>query len=256
MNAIGYLRVSTDGQTGEDKFGLDSQKEQIEQYAKRNDITIVDWFQDEGVSGVTDSRPAFDRIIYGDVTNPPFEAVIVAKNDRIARDINVYFYYKMLLKQKDIVLISVSEDFGQFGVFSGILEAFTLCVAQMERDNITKRTSMGRNVKSVRGGYAGGKAPYGYSAVRGSGRLVINPAEVPLVRRMFELRDGGSTMKEIVQTLKAEGYKTRKGSDFQISTIQYILGNRKTYEGYYRYGKTGAWVRGLHEPILQDEAAE
>lgn len=256
MNAIGYLRVSTDGQTGEDKFGLDSQKEQIEQYAKRNDITIVDWFQDEGVSGVTDSRPAFDRIIYGDVTNPPFEAVIVAKNDRIARDINVYFYYKMLLKQKDIVLISVSEDFGQFGVFSGILEAFTLCVAQMERDNITKRTSMGRNVKSVRGGYAGGKAPYGYSAVRGSGRLVINPAEVPLVRRIFELRDGGSTMKEIVQTLEAEGYKTRKGSDFQISTIQYILGNRKTYEGYYRYGKTGAWVRGLHEPILKDEAAE
>ena len=130
MNAIGYLRVSTEGQVGEDKFGLDSQKEQIEKYAKAHDITIVEWFKDEGISGVTEHRPAFDRIIFGDITNPPYEAVIVAKNDRIARDINVYFYYKMMLRKKDINLISVSEDFGQFGVFSNMLEAFTLCVAQ------------------------------------------------------------------------------------------------------------------------------
>lgn len=250
MNAIGYLRVSTDGQVGEDKFGLEAQKDQIERYATDNNITIIEWFKDEGISGVTDSRPAFDRIIYGDITNPPYEAVIVAKNDRIARDINVYFYYKMMLKKKDIALISVSEDFGQFGVFSSMLEAFTLCVAQMERDNITKRTSMGRNVKSGKGGYSGGKAPYGYSAERGSGKLVINPAEVPLIKRIFEIRDNGGTMKDVVQTLKNEGYKTRKGTDFQISTIQYILGNRKTYEGFYKYGETGEWVKGMHEPIL------
>lgn len=251
MNAIAYLRVSTDGQVGDDKFGLDSQREQIEQYATTNGITIVEWFMDEGISGVTEHRPAFDRIIYGDITNPPYEAVIVAKNDRIARDINVYFYYKMMLKKKDITLISVSEDFGQFGVFSNILEAFTMCVAEMERANITKRTSMGRAVKSERGGYSGGKAPYGYSSERGSGKLVINPNEVPLIKRIFEIRDNGGTMKDIVQTLKGEGFKTRKGNDFQISTIQYILGNRKTYEGFYKYGETGEWVQGLHEPILR-----
>lgn len=250
MNAIGYLRVSTDGQVGEDKFGLDSQKEQIEKYAKTNDITIVEWLIDDGISGVTEHRPAFDRIIYGDITNPPYEAVIVAKNDRIARDINVYFYYKMMLKKKNISLVSVSEDFGQFGAFSSILEAFTMCVAEMERANITKRTSMGRAVKSERGGYSGGKAPYGYSSERGSGKLVINPSEVPLIKRIFEIRDNGGTMKDVVQTLKVEGFKTRKGNDFQISTIQYILGNRKTYEGFYKYGETGEWVKGMHEPIL------
>lgn len=95
--AVGYCRVSTDGQVGEDKFGIDSQKEQILEYAKRNDYEILEWFIDEGVSGVKESRPAFDKIIYGDVSNPPYESVIVAKNDRIARDINIYFYYKMML---------------------------------------------------------------------------------------------------------------------------------------------------------------
>lgn len=178
--AVGYCRVSTDGQVGEDKFGIDSQKEQILEYAKRNDYEILEWFIDEGVSGVKESRPAFDKIIYGDVSNPPYESVIVAKNDRIARDINIYFYYKMMLKKKDITLVSISEDFGQFGVFSNMLEAFTLCVAEMERENIMKRTTLGRGVKAEKGGYAGGQAPYGYKVA--DKKLVIVPEEAVAVR--------------------------------------------------------------------------
>ena len=59
-------------------------------------------------------------------------------------------------------------------------------------------------------------------------------------------------MKDICNVLKEEGYKTRKGGDFQISTIQYIIRNRKTYEGMYKYGKSGEWVDGLHEAILKE----
>ena len=184
--AVGYCRVSTDGQVGEDKFGIDSQKEQILEYAKRNDYEIIEWFIDEGVSGVKESRPAFDKIIYGDVSNPPYESVIVAKNDRIARDINIYFYYKMMLKKKNITLISISEDFGQFGVFSSILEAFTLCVAEMERENIMKRTALGRGIKAEKGGYAGGQAPYGYKV--SDKKLVIVPEEAVAVRDIFKMR--------------------------------------------------------------------
>ena len=58
-------------------------------------------------------------------------------------------------------------------------------------------------------------------------------------------------MKEICETLKAEGFQTRKGGDFQISTIKYILDNRKTYEGFYKYGD-GSWVQGKHPAILQE----
>ncbi len=249
-NVVAYIRVSTDGQVGEDKFGLDAQREQIVDYCRRNDLNILKWYSDEGESGAK-YRPGFDEIVYGDVSNPPYEAVIVAKSDRVARDINIYFYYQGALLRKNIELISICEDFGQFGVFANMLKAFTLTCAEMERENITKRTSMGRTVKSGRGGYSGGKAPYGYTSERGSGKLIINPSEVALVRRIFEVRDNGGTMKDVVVTLKAEGYKTRKGTDFQISTIQYILGNRKTYEGYYKYGTDNEWVKGQHEAILK-----
>lgn len=245
---VGYIRVSTDGQCADDKFGLEVQERQIREYAEKNDMEIVKWFKDEGESGAKE-RPGFDEIIYGEVSNPPYEAVIVAKSDRVARDINIYYYYKMMLTKKDVKLISVAEDFGQMGVFANMLEAFTLCVAQMERENINKRTSAGRKVKADKGGYSGGRAPMGYKVE--NKQLVINWDEAHAVLRAFELRDGGAVLLDIVDALNREGYRTRNGKPFVISTVQSILNNRKTYEGYYRYGKSGEWVEGQHEALLK-----
>lgn len=253
-NVVAYCRVSTDGQAQEDKFGIESQKEQIMAYCAKNDMQISDWFIDEGVSGVKEERPEFDRLLFSEtaVENPPIEAVIVAKNDRVARDINVYFYYKMLLKKKNVQLVSISEDFGQFGVFSNMLEAFTLCVAEMERENITKRTSSGRRVKASKGGYSGGRPPYGY--ITKDGQLVVVPEQAEIVKRIFDMKDNGSTYKTICDTFNAEGLSNRSGTKFSISTVQTIWENRKTYEGYYRYGKDGEWVKGEHEPIINEGA--
>ena len=249
MRAIGYIRVSTDGQIGDDKFGIEAQREMIEEYAEKNGHEIVRWVTDEGESGAK-LRPGFDNIIFGDVENPPFEAVIVAKSDRVARDINIYYYYKMKLKMKDIKLLSVSEDFGQMGVLSTMLEAFTLCVAEQERENITKRTSAGRKIKSSRGGYSGGKAPMGYKVL--NGQLVVNKEEAPTVIRAFELKDSGYSLRKIADTLNEEGYPSRTGAKFVVSNVQSMINNRKTYEGYYHYGKDGEWVKGQHEPILKE----
>lgn len=250
MNVIAYIRVSTDGQVGEDKYGLERQEEVIREYCAKNEMEIVRWFRDEGESGAKE-RPGFDEIVYGDVSNPPYEAVVVAKTDRVARDINVYFYYKMMLLKKEIKLISVAEDFGQMGAFAPFLEAFTLCVAQMERDNITKRTEGGRRIKASKGGYSGGRAPMGYKVM--NGELVINDEEAKVVRRIFELRDQGVVLLDIVDRLNTEGYLTRAGKKFLISTVQSVVNNRKTYEGYYHYGKNGEWVKGVHEPILKEK---
>ena len=245
--AVGYIRVSTDGQAGDDRFGIDVQREQILKYAQENGFEIMEWFIDEGVSGVKENRPALNCILYGDVENPPIEKVIVAKSDRIARDIKLYFYYKQLLYQKDIELVSVSEDFGEMGAFAGILEAFVMFAAEQERANITRRTQAGRVLKASRGGYSGGRAPYGYTVK--NKRLVVVPEEAEAVREIFKMHERGCTLQAIADEMNARGLKTHRGGIFRTSTIQTILGNRKTYEGYYKYGKTD-WVVGQHEAIL------
>ena len=97
-NAVGYIRCSTQGQMLEDKFGVDAQKMQILEYCAKNNYSITQWYVDGAVSGVKEERPELNKILFEEtVTNPPTTTVIVAKSDRIARDINLYFYYRFLL---------------------------------------------------------------------------------------------------------------------------------------------------------------
>lgn len=248
-NVAAYIRVSTDGQVGEDKFGLDAQRKQIIEYCEQHEYNIIKWFSDEGESGAK-YRPGFDEIVYGDVTNPPIEAVVVAKSDRVARDINVYFCYQGMLLRKNIELISITEDFGQFGVFANMLKAFTLTCAEIERENITKRTSGGRKIKAAKGGYSGGRAPMGYKVE--AGKLVVVPKEAEVVRFIFDHKKNGDTMLGTMTALNQAGYKSRSGKPFAISTVQSIWNNERTYRGEYRYGKNGEWVKGEHEAILEE----
>lgn len=240
---VAYTRVSTDAQV--DKFGLDAQREMIQDYCDKHDMQIMMWYCDRGVSGVKEERPEFDRLLYGDVENPPVEAVIVAKNDRVSRDIKLYYYFKMLLKKRNIELISVSEDFGELGPMASFLEAFTLCVAEMERENITRRTSAGRKQKVNNGGYAGGRPPYGYYVV--DGELKVNEIEAMVVRLVFDLRNKGMILREIADVLNQKGYKTQMGNEFNFGAVANILKNELVYKGQMRYGRV---YKGKQDKIL------
>ena len=108
-NVVAYVRVSTDAQAGEDRYGVEAQKEEIRAYAERKGLKIQKWYQDLGESGAKE-RPGFDAIVFGDVTNPPIDTVLVAKSDRVARDINVYYYYKMMLKTRHPIPAIISRN--------------------------------------------------------------------------------------------------------------------------------------------------
>lgn len=249
--AVAYCRVSTDGQVGEEKFGIASQKSLIQQYCEKNGIEITDWFIDEGISGAKERRPAFDKILNGEVTNPPVDYVIVAKTDRISRDINLYYAYKNMLAKLNLEILSVSEDWSaQDRLTAMILENFLAMAATVERESIRVRTSGGRKQKAKQGGYSGGRAPMGYKVQEGG--LVINPEEAEIVRFIFAHKQAGDTMLGTMNALNEAGYKTRGGKEFVISTVQSIWNNERTYRGEYRYGKDGDWVKGKHEPILKD----
>lgn len=242
---IAYVRVSTEGQV-KDGYGLEAQERDIRVYCAKNDMELMKVYREEGVSGAKEDRPVFNKILYGEAQNPPVEGIVVAKNDRVARDINIYYYYKMLLKKKEIELISVAEDFGEFGVMARFLEAFTMCVAEMERDNIKKRTSAGRSMKIGRGGFAGGRVPYGYDNIEKE--LRVNEEEAKVVREIFELRGKGWKLREIAELMNLRGIKSKSGKEFTIVTVQNVLKNEFIYRGKLKYDKSV--YEGVHEAIL------
>ena len=246
MKVVGYLRVSTDGQVGEDKFGLATQRETIESFCAKKGHEVVAWYVDEGVSGAKEDRPQFSRIVQGDIPEG-VEAVVVAKSDRVARDIYIYFAFKNELRKKGLQILSVAEDFGELGAYAVILDAMIASIAEVERMNINARTSGGRKQKASKGGYSGGKEPYGYRSKGHS--LVIVPEEAKVVREVYEYRDKGYSYRHIISLLEQEGSVPRSGKHFNVSHIHSILNNEQTYKGYYHYGGS-EWVKGEHEAII------
>jgi len=249
-NVVAYCRVSTDGQVGEDKFGLVDQKNIVMDYCAKHDMQISEWYIDEGESGAKESRPALDALLYGEAKNPPVTAVIVPKSDRIARDIKLYFYYMMVLERKSIELISATEEVVNDDTGLGnVYKALIMFVAQKERENITMRTMGGRKNKAQKGGYSGGRPPYGYKPV--DGKLVVVPEEAEIVKYVIDARNKKVLWKDICDKLNSEGKKNRSGTPFSVSTLQVIVKNEPLYKGFYRYGETLDWIKGQHEPILK-----
>lgn len=236
MNAIGYLR-------GSDGYSLDEQDRIIREYAQENNICIMNCVVDTG-----EDRVALDNLAYGVIGNPPVQAVITARSDRVSGDANMFYYYKMCLLKKGVNLIAIDYQFSLEHL--NVLEGFVVTVAEMERDYINKRKFDGKLEKALRGGWSGGKPPYGYDAIRGSGKLIVNPTEKEMVLRIFDLNDRlALPYRAICDVLKKEGYKTRQGKEIQASTVGNIIGNRKLYQGYIKHH--GAWIEGQHEKILK-----
>lgn len=240
----GYIRVSTDSQVGINHFGMDAQKKAIQKYADEHGFEVVQFFVDK-VSGVAEHKPEWEKLVLAeDVVNPPFEAIIVFKSDRVSRDIKQYFYELFRLERKGIELISVNEEFN--GELANVYRALILFCAEQERKNIALRTSHGRKIKASAGGYAGGKPPFGYYVKEG--RLLIDEYERPVIEMIFSHK---GSYRDITKAVNEKGYKQRNGKPFTVGVIYQIILNKKTYQGYYRYGKDAKWVKGVHEAIVK-----
>ena len=51
MSAVGYIRVSTEGQNGADSFGLETQRDAITKYCASNGIELIQVYEDPAFSG-------------------------------------------------------------------------------------------------------------------------------------------------------------------------------------------------------------
>ena len=90
MLAYGYCRYSSDLQT---EASIEQQKQEIEEYSKRNNITIIDYYIDEAKSGKKSTRENFQNMINDACKKKKVQAILVWKTDRFARNTfdNLFF---------------------------------------------------------------------------------------------------------------------------------------------------------------------
>src|SRR5438270_14067847 len=107
--AFGYVRVSSAGQSAEDRDGIPRQKEAIRKFAAANDIKIVQWFEDS-VSGKKDldNRPALQGLLTA-LHGNGVKLVLVEKLDRLARDLMIQESILADLQRNGFQLVSAVE---------------------------------------------------------------------------------------------------------------------------------------------------
>lgn len=109
MNGVIYARYSSDNQREE---SIEGQLRECNDFAKRNDITIIDSYIDRAFSATTDKRPAFQKMIKDSAKNM-FDVIIVQKLDRFARNRYDSARYKAQLRKNGVKVISANENISE-----------------------------------------------------------------------------------------------------------------------------------------------
>lgn len=251
MKTAGYVRVSTDGQIGEDKFGIAVQRHSIEQFCISGGHELTLFYIDEAVSGAgIENRTALNKLL-ADAGQGIFQRVIVAKLDRLARDLFSQLWIEKELLKHGVDVYSLAEPYNGHDPVTTAMRQMIGVFAQLEKGRITERMTSGRKQKAMNGGYAGGGAPIGYKAIKGNKNLLVDEEKIEAVNRTFELKEAGLSYQKIADCLNNEGHTTARGKPFSKVQVKRILDRRMIYEGNYRY--SGIESTGKHAAILKDE---
>lgn len=229
INAVIYTRYSSDKQQDQ---SIDGQIRVCQDYCRRHNIQVVDTYIDRALSAFKDNdkRLEFHRMI-NDSAKKNFEAVIVYKFDRFARDMYVSADAKFKLQKNGVRVISATESVGE-GPERVLFESMYAGMAAYYSLNLSENVKRGMLESALKAQSTGGPVPLGY--IIKDKKFQIDLKTAPIVRKIFEMAACGVNCAQIARQLNDEGFCNSKGDLFQKTNIIWILNNEK-YTGKYKY---------------------
>ncbi|WP_342338649.1 MULTISPECIES: recombinase family protein [unclassified Rhodococcus (in: high G+C Gram-positive bacteria)] len=198
----------------EESTSIERQREIITRWADAHGHTVVGWAVDEDVSGSVDP---FDTPALGPWLTDPSKAhewdILAAwKLDRLGRNaiqLNKLFGWTL---EHGKTLVSCSESMDLSTTTGRMLAAIIAGIAEGELEAIRERTLASRAKLRERARWAGGKPPFGYTAVKrtdGQGwALEIDPLAAELVSRIVDHILDGKPITRLARELNDEWYLT------------------------------------------------
>ena len=259
-----YIRVSTEEQT---ELSPASQLVEIRKWAASHGYIVPDEFvfSDEGITGrKVVGRDAFRRMISVAKSKPkPFDAILLWKFSRFARNRDDAVFYKSILrKQLGIEVISISEPVAE-GKMGIITEALIEAMDEYYSINLSEEVKRGMEEKHRRGELQTTPS-FGYTVENGV--LVPAEPEASYVKEIFHRFVSGEGYQHISIWLNSIGVKTHRGNSFENRGVEYIIRN-PVYIGKLRWNPNGITRRnysdphivivdGKHEPLIDMETWE
>ena len=240
-----YIRVSTTEQAMEG-YSVAEQENRLRQYCAAMGFKIHKVHIDAGYSGASLDRPGIKEVI-NDVRTHLVRRVIVWKLDRLSRS-----QKDTLIMLEDVFLanncnfISMMESFDTSTAFGRAIVGILAAFAQLERENIKERTTMGRQARLADGHYNSSRPPLGYGFLPNCNDLQVVPYEAVIVHEIFDAFLSGTSLNAIAKEMQ-ERYPGVRAWD--NNTIRRVLHN-SVYIG--KVLDVDMLRDGIHESIISE----
>jgi DNA invertase Pin-like site-specific DNA recombinase len=217
-DGIAYVRVST-GKQARSGLGLDAQRREIQDYADRNGVRIVAWFEEVETGKGQDALDRRPQLATALTKARKLKApVLVAKLDRLSRD--VAFISSLMASRVEFVVTELGEQTDPF-----VLHIFA-ALAEKERALISARTKAGLASARARGARLGNPTNLAQAGLAGAARnrekAIENARAVEFA--LNDLVAEGRSLRQMAAILNDRKVSTPRGGTWHAQSVKNILG--------------------------------
>lgn len=238
-----YLRLSRDDGDNIESNSIVNQRSLLRDYARNHDITILNEFVDDGISGLTFNRPDFNRMM-AMVDGKSIDTIIVKDLSRLGRDyIETGKYIQRVFPAMGVRFISVNDHYDSMTADINethlVMPIKSLINDSYCRDISTKVRST-QKAKRQKGEFIGAFAPYGYRKNdKQRNHLIVDEAIRPIIEKIFTLKLEGYSSNHIAKYLNQVGVET---------PLQHKKSNQEKFKGFW--GDSNRWDTKMVNRIL------
>lgn len=227
LRVAAYCRVSTDydEQASSYETQVAHYKELIQ---KEPTWEFAGIYADDGISGTnTKKREQFNKMIAACKAGK-IDLIVTKSISRFARNTIDCLKYIRDLKAINVAIFFEKENINTVDAKGEVLITIMASLAQQESESLSQNVKMGIQYR-----YQQGKVFVNHNHFLGytkdaQGNLVIEPEEAKVIKRIFYSYLNGMTMKQIADSLKADGILTGgKTKNWRSSSVAKILKNEK-----------------------------
>ena len=238
-----YARYSSHNQREE---SIEQQVEECEAYCKANGIEILRVYADKALSGKTDRRPQYQRMMR-DAEKREWDVVVAYKSNRIARNMLNALACEAKLNSLGVSMVYAKEEFGDTAAGRFALRTM-LNVNQFYSENMAEDIKRGlrANAEALK---VNGHVPYGYRK-NADGHFEVDPVRAEVVREIFRRVAQGERYSDVAADLNYRGYRTSQGNNWNKGSFFRMLQNR-VYVGEYHH--SGVVVQNAVPALVNED---
>ncbi len=197
-----YCRLSQEDENKGDSDSIINQKAILSKYAEDNGFTNLQFFVDDGYSGVRFNRPGFQKVVEL-MKAGKVETFITKDLSRFGRNYLEVGGYLEAFEKWNVRYIAINDNFDSLYSDGNELIPFKNVFNEWFARDTSKKIRAVLKAKAERGERVGTQIPYGYKKdPEVKGHLLIDEETAPVVKMIYELCAAGNGPRIIASMLR------------------------------------------------------